>query len=78
MPVTRYVMGVALMLSATAATAQPLVIDDFNRGTIGAPPDRWVFYTTRGQMHPLDQHFSEREQFLVTKEGNARFLRLYT
>lgn len=76
-------MPLRLLLAAFAAlalpaSAQPLSIENFDRETVGAPPSRWVFYTSRGESQPLARHFNEREQFLVAEEGGRRFLRLYT
>ncbi len=78
MPVKPYVLLLAAALLTPALAAQNIVVDDFNTGTSGAPPARWVFYTSKGKMNPLSSHFNEREQFLVAQEGSARFLRMYT
>jgi hypothetical protein len=74
---SRLLLAFAL-LAALPAAAQNRVIENFESYTPDAAPGRWVFYTSKGEIHPLSRHFAPNEQFLVRSEGGNRFLNLYT
>jgi len=59
-------------------SAEPIVVDDFERYDVGEPPGQWVRVDSEDEARPAASAIGAGEDFAVAEEGNDQFVRLHT
>ena len=64
--------------SQDGPSAEPIIVDDFERYDLGEPPGQWVRVDSEDEARPAASAIGEGEGFAVVEQSGDQFARLYT